>query len=106
MSSVAEAKAWWPVLAADAGVNLAVIECICSDSGLHRSRLAGRKRGLESFPEPTWKDVERRREEWAPWTIDRLVLDAIAPLESNVATALAYVAESADNKTPKGTSLP
>ena len=106
VSSVAEAKAWWPVLAADAGVDLAVIECICSDSRLHRSRLAGRVRGLGSFPEPSWEEVERRREEWAPWTTDHLVLDAIAPLESNVAKALAYVAESADNKTPKGTSLP
>jgi hypothetical protein len=50
--------------------------------------------------------VVRRREEWAPWTIDHLVIDAIAPLDANVATALNYMAESADNKTPKGTSLP
>ena len=106
MSGVAEAKAWWPVLAEEAGVSLAVIECICSDTRLHQSRLTGRVRGLGSFPEPSWEDVERRREEWAPWTIYHLVVDAIAPLDGNVASALAYVAESADNKTPKGTSLP
>jgi len=40
------------------------------------------------------------------WTIAHLVVDAVAPLDVNVAEALAYVAESADNKTPKGTSLP
>ena len=106
VSGVAEAQAWWPVLAEKAGVRLAVIECICSDTRLHQSRLTGRVRGLESFPEPSWEDVERRRDEWAPWTIDHLVVDAIAPLDGNVASALAYVAESADNKTPKGTSLP
>jgi predicted kinase len=106
VSGVAEAKAWWPVLAATAGVGLAIIECICSDGRLHRSRLEKRVRGLGPFPEPSWEDVERRREEWAPWTIEHLVVDAIAPLDGNVASALAYVAESADNKTPKGTSLP
>jgi predicted kinase len=106
VNSVAEAKAWWPALAEKAGVSLAIIECVCSDGRLHRSRLTGRVRGLGSFPEPSWADVERRREEWAPWTIDHLVLDAIAPLDVNVTAALAYVAESADNKTPKGTSLP
>jgi len=106
VSGVAEAKAWWPVLAERAGVGLAIIECICSDSGLHRSRLEGRVRGLGSFPEPTWEDVERRRDEWAPWLIEHLVIDAVRRLDVNVADALAYVAESADNKTPKGTSLP
>ena len=33
-------------------------------------------------------------------------LRAVRPLDVNVADALAYQAESADNKTPKGTSLP
>ena len=61
---------------------------------------------LESFSEPTRRDVERPREEWPPRTIDHLVVDATASLEINVAKAVAYVAESADNKTPKGTSLP
>jgi predicted kinase len=106
VSSVAEAKAWWPALAQTAGVSLAIIECICSDGRLHRSRLERRVRGLGSFPEPSWEDVERRHEEWVPWTIARLVVDAVRPLDVNVADALAYVAESADNKTPKGTSLP
>ncbi len=106
VSGVAEAKAWWPTLAMEAGVSLAVIECICSDSGLHRWRLEARMRGLGSFPEPTWVDVERRREEWVPWVMPHLVVDAVRPLDVNVADALAYQAESADNKTPKGTSLP
>jgi predicted kinase len=106
VSGVAEAKAWWPALALEAGVSLAVIECICSDSRLHRLRLERRVRGLGSFPEPSWDDVERRLEEWVPWTIPHLVVDAIRPLDVNVAEALAYVAKSADNKTPKGTSLP
>lgn len=106
VSGVAEAKAWWPALAQEAGVSVAIIECICSDSELHRSRLEARLRGLGSFPEPSWDDVERRRDEWAPWAVAHLVVDAVRPLDANVAEALAYAAESADNKTPKGTSLP
>jgi len=106
VTGVAEAKTWWPGLAEKAGVSLATIECICSDNELHRSRLKERVRALGPFPEPTWDDVERRRQEWVPWTIPHLVVDAVAPLDVNVAEALAYVAESADNKTPKGTSLP
>jgi len=46
------------------------------------------------------------RDEWAPWTIPHLVVDAVMSLDVNVADALACIAESADNKTPKGTSLP
>jgi hypothetical protein len=90
----------------EAGVSLAVIECAFSDSRLHQSRLTARVRGLGTFPEPTWDDVERRRKEWVPWTIPHLVVDAVRPLDVNVEDALAYVADSADNKTPKGTSLP
>jgi predicted kinase len=108
VNSVAEAKAWWPVLAERAGVRLVVVECVYSDARLHRSRLEGRDRGLGSFPEPTWTDVERRREEWVPWTVEYLVVDATEPLEVNVARALAWVSASADgaadSKTPKGTS--
>ena len=102
VNSVADAKGWWPVVAEQAGVSLAVIECVCSDSGLHRARLERRERGLGSFPEPSWADVERRRLEWVPWTIAHLVVDAIEPLGDNVARAVAFLA--AHNKTPKGTS--
>jgi hypothetical protein len=63
-------------------------------------------RTLGPFPEPSWEDVERRRDEWAPWNIEHLVVDAVRPLDVNLADALGYVAEAADNKTPKGTSLP
>ena len=90
VNSVAEAKAWWPMLAERAGVELAVIECVCSDVQLHRSRLEGRDRGL-AFPEPSWADVERRREEWVPWSIEHLVVDAVEPLDVNVERALAWV---------------
>ena len=41
------------------------------------------------FREPTWADVLAREVE--PWEDERLVLDAVRPLEQLVADALAYL---------------
>ncbi|MCM2416284.1 hypothetical protein [Streptomyces sp. RKAG290] len=59
---------------------------------MHRQRLEGRSRGIEGFLEPTWDSVERLREEFAPWTDHRLVLDAMIDVSSNVAAALNFLA--------------
>jgi hypothetical protein len=75
-------------------------------TGPARGHRSVRVPGLGAFPEPTWEDVERRRDEWVPWTIPHLVIDAVMSLDVNVADGLACIPESADNKTPKGTSLP
>lgn len=75
------------------GAPAAVIDVICTDDNLHRSRLATRARDIDGFPEPTWDDVVTRRDEWEDWQQDRLVLDTIEPLTQNVERALAYVRE-------------
>jgi predicted kinase len=106
VNGVAEAKAWWRDLAHRAGVPLVVIETVCSDPELQRNRLASRDRGLAAFAEPSWEAVVRRRDEWADWTEERLVLDAVRPLEANVALAMAWVRRAGHNETPKGTSDP
>lgn len=36
--------------------------------------------------------MERRRAEFAPWVDDRLVLDSVIDLQSNVAAALDFLA--------------
>ncbi|MFF5933316.1 hypothetical protein [Streptomyces sp. NPDC012508] len=59
---------------------------------MHRRRLEGRSREIEGFHEPTWEAVERRREEFAPWADDRLVLDSVIDMSQNIATALEYLA--------------
>ncbi|WP_404963125.1 hypothetical protein [Streptomyces sp. 147326] len=68
------------------------IEVVCSDAAVHRRRLEGRSRGIEGFHEPAWEAVERRREEFVPWSDDRLVLDSVIDLPSNVAAALVFLA--------------
>jgi predicted kinase len=91
VNSVEQAKDWWRELAAKHAVELKIIECVVSDEGIHRTRLASRERGLASG-EPSWADVERRRAEWTKWTEPHLILDAVDAAEVNLAKALDYVA--------------
>ena len=66
----------WRMIADKAGVPLKAIEVTCSDADLHRTRLEGRRRGLDSYPEPSWEDVIRRSSEVEAWTTPRLVVDS------------------------------
>ena len=83
-------RAMWRSLARKHGFQLRIIECFVSDPAVHGARLAGRDRGL-AIAEPTSGDIERQRAEWTPWRESHLILDAIEPLEANVARALAYL---------------
>lgn len=88
-----EAARWqWRTLAERRGVPLAFIEVVCSDPAVHRERLEGRSRGIEGFEEPTWPAVEQVRAQFDPWTDERLVLDTLADLPANTATALRHLA--------------
>lgn len=87
VNDVAQAREAWRQIAARREVPLRIIECVCSDEALHRRRLEARERGL-AFPEPTWDAVLRRRQEWAPWPEDVLVVDSARPLAGNLARAL------------------
>jgi predicted kinase len=85
----------WRGVAARHAVPLYVIECVCSDTGLHRSRLERRRRDIPGWYELTWSDVEDVRARYEPWPAAgdgerRLVLDAVAPLAANVAAAVAF----------------
>jgi predicted kinase len=90
-----ESREKWLAIAAGHGAAFRPIECVCTDEAVHRSRIEGRQRGIPGWYELTWKDVDRARERWEPWTSDRLVLDAVDPLDANVARARAYVSAGA-----------
>ena len=92
VNAVEEARGQWRSLAGRHGVPVVFIEVACSDPVVHRLRLESRSRDIEGFYEPTWEVVERRREEFAPWADDRLVLDSMVDLSLNVATALDFLA--------------
>ncbi|MCF2526967.1 AAA family ATPase [Yinghuangia soli] len=93
VNAVEEAREHWRSLADRYGVPLVFIEVECSDPAVHRQRLESRSRGIEGFCEPTWEDVEERREVFAAWSDSdaRLVLDSAIDLSSNVAAALRFL---------------
>jgi predicted kinase len=85
----------WRRAAAHHAAPLRVIECVCSDERVHRSRLEQRRRDIPGWYELTWDHVEDVRTRYEPWPGERgssahLVLDAINPLDANVAAALAF----------------
>jgi predicted kinase len=91
VSSVEVARDMWRRAADRAGAELRVIEVVCGDERVHRRRLAGRRRGIEGFPELSWDEVQQRRAEWEPWTGDRLVVDTLRTLDDNLADALSFL---------------
>ena len=92
VNSIELVRAWWRDMAAEFGVARPLIECVCSESGLHRRRVEGRNRNIDGFIyEPSWADVEARRAGYEPCTTERLVLDAVKPLDENVREAVEYV---------------
>jgi hypothetical protein len=72
---------------------LYVIECVCSDEALHRTRIEGRVRGIPGWHEVGWDHVERMRAELIPLTGDRLSLDAVEPVDDNFRRVMAYIAD-------------
>jgi predicted kinase len=92
VARVEESRVTWRRLADATGSSFALIECVCSDDAVHRSRLDGRVRGIPGWYEVAWSDVEVAKQRWIPWADDRLVLDAVDPPELNLQRALEYLA--------------
>ena len=70
-------RARWRELTERLGGVFVGVECVCSDAGLHRSRVEGRSRGIPGWHATVpWQHVERMRGLWEPWEDDHLVLDS------------------------------
>lgn len=90
VNAVEPARAQWRDLARRHGVPMHVVEVVCSDPALHRTRLESRDRSdLPGITEPSWADVVAR--EHTPWTDERLVIDTVEPLADCVRAVLASV---------------
>ena len=74
----------WAALAERYGASFAVVECICSDTDVHRSRVEGRRRGIPGWYELEWELVERGRQLYEPLREPQVVVDAVAPQEQNL----------------------
>lgn len=82
----------WAGIADEHGASIRVIECVCSDLELHRSRVDGRVRGIPGWHEIDWDHVERMRIEYPPLTVERLQVDAVEPVDANLRAVLDYLA--------------
>ena len=83
----------WQGLAAESGASFRVVECICSDETAHRTRLEARRRNIAGWPELSWDDVLEVRRRYDPWNCNRLVLDAMRPLENNLDALRQYLSD-------------
>jgi predicted kinase len=91
VAGVVAVREAWRALAAEYGAGWYVIECICSDEGLHRARLTTRRRAIPGWYEVTWEQVERVRGRYVAWEEERLVVDGVRPFEENLGRVMAYV---------------
>ena len=74
----------WREVAGGYGAELIIVECVCGDVEVHRSRVAGRRRNIPGWHEIDWDHVDRMRAEFAPLTVPRLTVDAVDPLADNL----------------------
>ena len=75
----------WRALAARLGARFALVECLCSDADVHRARIEGRRRDIPGWYELTWEGVQRSRDAYRPLSAPKVVLDAVDPVEDNLA---------------------
>jgi hypothetical protein len=73
------------------GGRLLVVQCVCGDEVVHRSRIEGRRRDIPGWHEVGWDHVERMRAEFRPVTAPDLTLDALDPLDDNLTRLTALV---------------
>ncbi len=91
VASTLSIRVEWRTLAQTYEANWRVIECVCSDEAAQRNRLDMRQRHISGWHELNWPEVARVKAYYAPWNEERLILDAVNPLEDNIAAALHYL---------------
>lgn len=96
VNAVEPARLQWRNLAERADVALRVIEVVCSDEELHRTRLE--KRALHHFQsqETALRAVEQSLEDYQEWkgasaSMPRITLDTVDPLGQNVTAAIGFL---------------
>jgi predicted kinase len=74
------------------GARFVGVECVCSDAGVHRSRVEGRDRGIPGWrPTVPWEHVLRMQDLWEAWPQPHLVLDSA---EQDAETSLKHALEA------------
>lgn len=86
-----EPRLEWEALARCYNARFGVIECVCSDEAIHRSRVEGRDRAIPDWYELDWDQVASGRERYEPLGEPKLVLDATSSASSNLAIAAKWL---------------
>ena len=81
----------WAALADRYRASFPVVECVCSDVEVHRSRVDGRRREIPGWYELKWEWVERGRQLYEPLSEPKVVIDAIEPLEHNLGVVMHHL---------------
>jgi predicted kinase len=68
----------WQALATRYNASFHVIECICSDIGIHKKRLEDRNRTIPDWYEVSWVNSLQGRETYSALRQPKLVLDAVS----------------------------
>ncbi len=74
----------WFKLCEEYSAKWVVVECICSDQKLHMDRVKNRKRNITGLPEISWDFVEKIKKVYCQWDCNRIVLDSVNSIESNI----------------------
>jgi predicted kinase len=83
----------WRQLADSYGASFGMVECICSDLDVHRSRVDGRERQIPGWYELDWDRVQKDRELYEPLSEPKIVVDAIASVDKNLERVRRHLSE-------------
>lgn len=82
----------WIALADQYGASFAVVECVCSDVDIHRSRVESRQRDIPGWYELEWERVERGRHAYEPLSEPKVIVDAVNPPVQNLELVMRHLA--------------
>jgi predicted kinase len=88
-----EAKDVWRKLAKRHDIPLIIIECVTSDTELHKKRIESRVRNLHGIPEITWERVQNRKAAYTEWEEPTFKVDTANDLKTNITKAIYYIQE-------------
>ena len=91
VSPIEAARDMWRKVAQANKARLVVVEVICSDMQLHKTRIEKRVRNIPGMPEVTWERVQQRKAEFEPWQDDHLTLDSVEKPAALIYKAAAYI---------------
>jgi predicted kinase len=91
----------WSEIASAHDAPLHVIECLCSDIEVHKSRVVGRIRAIPGWNELDWKLVKVSRTGYEPLEVEKVVVDAVDSIEHNLARVRAHLGLGKDAAQPR-----